>query len=119
MWDSNLILVKIEEVKAAVVLVDRMIIVVTPQVKRPHLIPLVYTARTSAVHGQGTTAASVLSSGIASGVWVALETWTTFASRLTPQNATGCSEATFHNRAWVGGAGNLKKNVNRCETLGN
>ena len=99
---------KVEEVKATVMLVDRMIVVVTPQVEGPHLIPLVYTALTPAVHSQGTTAARVLASGVASSVRVALEPRTTLASRLATQNATGCSEPTFHNRAWVGRAGNLQ-----------
>ena len=106
-WNANLILVKIEEVKATVMLVDRMIVVVAPQMKGTHLVPLVYTAWTPAVHGQGTTAARVLASGVASSVRVALEPRTTLASRLATQNATGCSETTFDNRAWVRRAGYL------------
>ena len=98
---------KVEEVKTAIMLVDGMIIVVTPEMEGSHLIPLMYPARTSAVHGQGPTAARVLGSWVASRVGVALETWTALASRLTTQNAAGCSEATFHNRAGVGGTSNL------------
>ena len=107
-WYANLILMKIEEVKAAVMLVDRMIIVVAPQVEGSHLIPLMYTAGTPAVHGQGTTAARVLASWIASSVGVALEPRTALASCLSTQNAAGCSEATFHNRTWVGRTRYLK-----------
>ena len=98
---------KIEKVKATVVLVDRMIVVVTPKMERSHLISLVYSAWSPAVHGQGTTTARVLGSWVASGVWVALEPRTAFTSCLATQNTTCCSEATFNDRAWVGGAGNL------------
>ena len=99
---------KVEEVKATVMLVDRMIVVVAPQMKGPHLVPLVYTAWTPAVHGQGTTDARVLGSWVASCVWVTLEPRTTLTSCLPTENTTGCSEPTFDNRAWVGGAGNLQ-----------
>ena len=106
---ANLILVKVEEVKTAIMLVDGMLIVVTPEMEGSHLVSLVYSAWTPAVHCQGTAIARVLGSGVASCVRVALETWTTFASRLTTQNATGCPKTTFHNRTWVGRTCNLQK----------
>ena len=106
---SNLILVEVEEVKATVMLVDRVLVVVTPQVEGPHLVPLVQTARTPALHGQGATTAGVLGPWVAPGVRVALESGTTLTSRLSARYAARCSETTLDDRTWVGGAGNLQR----------
>ena len=103
----HLILVEIKEVKTAVMLIDRVVIVVAPQMEGAHLVSLVRLTKTPAVHSKGATAARVLSSRVASRVRVAKEAWAALAPGLPTQNTAGCSETTFHYRAWVGRACHL------------
>ena len=98
---------EIEEVKTAVMLIDRVVIVVAPQMEGTHLVSLMRLTKTPAVHSKGATAARVLSSRVAPRVRVAEEPWAALARGLPTQNTAGCSETTFHYRAWVGRACHL------------
>ena len=64
---------KVEEVESRVVLVDRVVVVVAPEVEGPHLVPLMVPAGAPALHHEGGAGAGVAHPRVAPAVGVALE----------------------------------------------